>query len=217
MLRVLGCIFFFAILAAPKCIAGLPQGCFDFSKKIVSPLKAPIPLKETEDHTDHGTFETEIDWGAARGIVKKPIQVIYKKLLDHSTMKDMTKTTLDTKSLKNDLFDDFHRVDVSVRVFGPITISWTEEWGYARTGGSKQAPTQYLISYHKIEGTNYIEHLCGSFLLKTHGPSSTDVFLYEQLKASRRNAQDTVRMHLGILRTLREDDPAPNRQVGETK
>lgn len=180
------------------------SGCFDFNKQITQPLREPLSLSKTGDATENGQ-KNGIDWGAARGIVKKPILEVYKKLLDHRTVKDMGRTRLLTKQIKRPGYLDFHRVDVTVRVFGPITVSWVEEWGYHLAEGTPELPTKIVISYQKVEGTSYIQHQCGSFVLKAQDAKSTDVFLYEQVKASHRDAEDTVKMVVGILRTIRDN------------
>lgn len=184
--------------------ASLSSGCFDFDKQITRPLREPISLPKTGDAAEKGQ-KNGIDWGAARGIVKKPILEVYKKLLDHRTVKDMGRTQLLTKQIKRQGYLDFHRVDVTVRVFGPITVSWVEEWGYHLAEGTPVLPKKIVISYQKVAGTSYIQHQCGSFVLKAHETHSTDVFIYEQVKASHRDAEDTVNMVVGILRTIRED------------
>jgi hypothetical protein len=50
-----------------------------------------------------------------------------------------------------------------------------------------------------------VRHQCGSHLLRRLGPGRTDLFLYDEIDARRRSAEDTRDMQRGILRNIREN------------
>jgi len=185
--------------------------CFDFDLKIVDPLRPPIPRIEGRDNSAFGTYPSGIDWAAGRALVEMPIEALYAKLLDHRNVKDMKKkTTLFTTVLERPGYLDFHHVDVVVLVhmlFVKVKIAWTEEWGYSLAEGTREAPRKIVVSYQKIGGTRHLKHQCGSYVLRAHGEEATDLSLYEEVKADRRNAEDTRNMHAGILRNLRGQGP----------
>lgn len=182
----------------------LKPGCFELGKKKVKPLREPILLTHGTDVGAFGKMKNGVSWGAARGIVKKSIRDVYNRLLDHRTLKDMSKTELKTTVSKLEGFLAVHRVEVKLNIWAFISASWVEQWGYVLTKGTRAKPQEILIVYQKVGGTNKLEHLCGSFVLQSLSPEKTDVFLYEQLKAPARSGKDTQQMHLhtmGILRS----------------
>src|SRR6185295_3486254 len=92
-------------------------------------------------------------------------------------------------------------------LFVKVKVAWTEEWGYSLVEGTREAPRKIVVSYQKIAGTRHIEHQCGSYVLQAHDQATTDLSLYEEIKADRRSAEDTRDMHAGILRNLRGQGP----------
>jgi hypothetical protein len=82
-----------------------------------------------------------------------------------------------------------------------VEIEWTEGWAYSVTRGTADQPETVVVGYEKIRGTSYISHLCGSVLLQARGPQQTEVTWYEEIKAMRRDATDTLN---GIRATLRK-------------
>jgi hypothetical protein len=187
-----------------------PRPCFDFAVKIIDPLRPPLPRIEGRDNSAFGTYPSGIDWAAARALVAMPIGAVYAKLLDHRTVKDMKKTTLSTTVLERPGYLDFHRVDVVVTLralFVKVKVAWTEEWGYSLVEGTRDAPRKIVVSYQKIAGSRFIKHQCGSYVLEAHDEATTDLSLYEEIKADHRSAEDTRNMHAGTLRTLRDQQP----------
>jgi hypothetical protein len=200
------------ILALVPCgeAAAPPRPCFDFTQKIVEPLRPPIPRIEGRDNSTFGTYPSGIDWASARAVVKMPISAVYAKLLDHRNVKDMKKTTLSTTELERPGYLAFHHVDIVVLVralFVKMKVPWTEEWAYALAEGTPDAPHKIVVSYQKIRGTTHIKHECGSYVLQALDDATTDLSLYEEVKADGRNAEDTRNMHAGILRGLRSGRP----------
>jgi hypothetical protein len=187
-----------------------PRPCFDFALKIIDPLRPPLPRIEGRDNSAFGTYPSGIDWAAARALVAMPIGAVYAKLLDHRTVKDMKKTTLSTTVLERPGYLDFHHVDVVVTLralFVKVKVAWTEEWAYSLVEGTREAPRKIVVSYQKIAGSRFIKHQCGSYVLQAYDETTTDLSLYEEIKADRRSAEDTRNMHAGTLRTLRGQEP----------
>ena len=194
------------VLAASGQAAEPPRPCFDFSAKIVDPLRPPIPMIPDRDNSAYGTYRNGIDWASSRALVEMPIAVLYAKLLDHRNLKDMKKTTLSTTVLERSGYLEFHHVDVVVllrALFLKMKIAWAEEWGYSLVEGSREVPRKIVVSYQKLGGTRYLKHQCGSYVLQAHDEATTDVSLYDEVVADRRSAEDTRNMQAGILRNIR--------------
>jgi len=205
-----GVLLLILAVAGPGEGAEAPRPCFDFTQKILDPLRPPIPRIEGRDNSAFGTYPNGTDWAAGRALVNMPITALYAKLLDHRNVKDMKKTTLSVTALERPGYLDFHHVDIVVTLralFIKVKVAWTEEWGYSLVEGSREAPRKIVVSYQKIRGTGYIKHQCGSYVLQANDDDTTDLSLYEEVKADRRSAEDTRDMHAGILRNLRGQGP----------
>jgi hypothetical protein len=186
--------------------AAVGAPCFDFRAPVAQPMRPPIPLLAEGDNLVFGTYPDGIDWASARGLVQRPITTVYPMFLDHRNLKDKTRTTVVTTVLERPGYLAFHNVDVTVRIralFFKFKLEWTEAWGYSLVEGTRDAPLKILMSYQKIAGTPHIEHQCGSYVLWARDSATTDVSLYEEVKADRRSAEDTRDMHKGTLATVR--------------
>jgi hypothetical protein len=73
--------------------------------------------------------------------------------------------------------------------------------------GKEDAPRKIVISYQKVAGSGHLQRQCGSYVLQARDEASTDLSMYEEVKADRRSARDTRDMHTGILRNLRHNGP----------
>jgi hypothetical protein len=194
------------VAVATRVGADAGTACFDFRAPVVEPMRPPIPLLADGDNHVFGTYPDGIDWASGRALVQRPITAVYAMLLDHRNLKDKTRTTVVTTVLERPDYLAFHNVDVVVRIralFFRIKLLWTEAWGYSLVEGTRDAPLKIVIAYQKIAGTAHIEHQCGSYVLWAHDSATTDLSLYEEVKADRRSAEDTRNMHRGILATLR--------------
>jgi hypothetical protein len=193
--------------ATSRVPAAEPAGpCFDFRQKVVEPLIPPIPLLDGRDNHAFGTYPTGVKWASARVVLEMPIEETYARLLDHRNVKDMTKTTLTTTVLDRPDYIAFHLVDVVVRLrllLLKMDLPWREEWAYSLTEGTPRAPRRIVVSYQKVAGTTHIKRQCGSYVLEARDGATTDLSLYEEVKAARRSARDTRDMHRGIIRNLR--------------
>jgi hypothetical protein len=193
--------------AATAVPAAEPAGpCFDFRSKVLEPLKPSIPLVAGRDNHVFGTYPTGVDWASGRGVLEVPIEAVYAGLLDHRNVKDMARTTLSTTVVDRPGYMTFHVVDVVVTVralFLKFKVPWTEAWAYSLVEGTLRAPRRIVVSYQKVAGTGHIQRQCGSYVLQARDDGTTDLSLYEEVKADRRSARDTCDMHRGILRNLR--------------
>jgi hypothetical protein len=210
---LLGVAMSFAATAALS--ADLAGPCFDLRGKIVEPLSLPIPLVPGHDRHVFGTYPSGVGWAAGRAVLDVPIESVFARLLDHRNVKDMTKTTLTTTVLDRPEYLAFHLVDIVVTLralFLKLAIPWTEAWAYSLVEGSAQAPRRIVVSYQKVAGSGRIERQCGSYVLQARDDGTTDLSLYEEVKADRRKPEDTWNMHRGILKNLRQRDSAEVRR-----
>lgn len=194
-------------LSEPPATASAPAACFDFeaASPISQPLRPPIPLKGRKDATASGTLQGKGVWGAARGVVNFPIQVVYKQLLDHYTIKDRSRVKLHVYEQEHSGYMAFHLVMVELKPAPMITLNWEEDWGYNLASGTPGDPKKIVISYQKTTGTSFIPHLCGSIVLEARPDGATDIALYEEIEATgKRSSEDTAKGHLGTLATLRK-------------
>jgi len=194
--------------------AGAPSepgsACFDFSHRIVEPLRPRIALLEGRDNSAFGTYPNGVDWAATRTVLPMPIRSVYAKVLDHENEKDMRKTTLSTKVLERPGYLQFDLVEVVVTLrvlLVKVKVAWTEAWGYTLVEGTESDPRKIVVSYQKVAGTGHIEKQCGSYVIEARG-KATDLSMYEEIKAAHRSARDTRDMHAGILENFRKSGPA---------
>ncbi len=178
--------------------------CFDFSKKVTEPLKEPIVLNETIDTSISGQTQSGVRWGSARGVVRKPIASAIERLLDPKTIKGPENRGVSIEKMQRPGYFAFRSVEMTVRPFLFISISWKEEWAYSLLRGTDAAPERILISYQKTEGTSHIERFCGSILVSKIDQNRTDLFFYEEIKAARRSPEDIIRGHIRTLESLRK-------------
>src|SRR5690349_5491151 len=127
----------------PSPAPDLHQPCFDFRRRIVEPLAAPIPLVPGRDSHVYGTYPSGIARASGRVTLAMPIELAYAALLDHRNVKDMSKTTLATTVVDRPDYLAFHLVDVVVTLralFLRIRVPWTEAWAYSLVEGTAAAP-----------------------------------------------------------------------------
>jgi len=180
---------------------------------VVEPLRPGIPLVPGHDNHVFGTSPGGVGWASGRIVLDVPVATAYANLLDHRNFKDMTKTTVVTTVEDRPEYMAFHLVKIVVTVralFLKMEIPWTEAWAYSLVDGTPEAPRRIVASYQKVAGTDHIKRQCGSYVLQAREDGTTDLSLYEEVKADRRSARDTRDMHRGIVRNLR----AANRVAG---
>ena len=184
--------------------------CFDFTTTVVDPLHPPIPMIPGRDNSVFGTYPNGVDWSATRARMAMPITELYARLLDHRNHKDMKKTVLSTSEVERPGYLDFQRVDVVVTLralFFKKKIAWAEEWGFTLVEGTREAPLRIVASYQKVDGTRYLKHQCGSYVLQALDEATSDLSMYDEVIADRRNAEDTRKMQAGILENIRGEEP----------
>jgi hypothetical protein len=200
--------------ASPLPAADLAAGpCFDFAHKVVEPLTPAIPLIPGRDNHIFGTTPAGVGWASGRVVLDMPVTAVYANLLDHRNVKDMTKTTIATTVVDRPDYLAFHLVKIVVTLralFLKMEVPWTEAWAFSLVEGTAEAPRRIVVSYQKVAGTDHIKRECGSYVLQAREDGTTDLSLYEEVKADRRNARDTRDMHRGIVRNLR----IPSRVAG---
>ena len=195
----------FLILSTSTAAASGP--CFNFETKIVKPLRAPIALVQGVDAADKGTMDEGAEgrnWAVVRAKVDKSLDTVYQLLLDHKTTSSPRVAEMTVEKIESPSYLQLEQVKFLIKPFLFVRVRWTEEWGFALAEGTRESPREIVISYEKTEGTSHIEHLCGNMVLRKLTDKSTDVFLYEEAKATNRKATDTLNGLLGTLKTLRK-------------
>lgn len=197
-----------ALGAVPAAGAADPATCFDFARP-VSALLRPPPAAAAggADVHEFARRADGTDWAAGRALIAAPIARVYARILEHESLKDMSKTTLKRTSEPKPGYLAFQYVDVAVRVRALLvrmTIEWREAWGFVLTEGTEAEPRRIVASYQKVSGTGHIRHLCGQYVLSAVDAAHTDLAFYEEVRAARRDAEATRNMHMGILRNLRK-------------
>ena len=199
------------LLLANAAAAGELAGpCFDYRERVAEPLKPPIELVPGRDNHTFGRDPKGFDWAAGRAVLAMPIRTALDRLRDPRNLKDMAKTKLTITVDERPPHLALQRVDVIVTLralFMKTKVLWTEAWAFTLVEGTRDDPHRILASYQKVSGTSHIQHLCGSYVLQARDDGTTDISMYEEVKASRRSARDTSNMHRGILRNIRNAGP----------
>jgi hypothetical protein len=180
--------------------------CFDFSKKLTQLPKKPSILQDAilpRISSKSGKLGPNLFWGAARGQVGRPIQELIQEISSHETLKSSKVSKMDVTALESPDFLIRQQVEYTVTPFLFVKVSWKEDWGFSLTQGTKEEPKQVEIFYEKTDGTSHIKHLCGTIVLDKIDPKTTDVFFYEEAKATNRSEEDTVKGLIGSIRTFR--------------
>ncbi len=188
-------------------ISRAQEPCFDFEHPIIKPLRPPIPMKKKGDARASGKLQAGGGWAAARGKVQHPIGEVLQRILDPSTIKDTKKAHIEVKRQQRTGYYVFETFSIDSKPAPFVSLQWEEDWGFVIAQGTPEKPEEVVISYEKTSGTDYIHHLCGSIVLRALGASATDVYLYEEIDATGRSPEDSLKGHLGTLRTLRRPPP----------
>lgn len=184
-----------------------PPPCFDFTTTVVEPRRPPLPMLDGRDNSAFDTTAAGVAWASTRARLEVPLRDVYARLLDHRNHKDMRKTVLTTTKLERPGYLEFQRVDVVVTVRAllvKVKLPWSEEWGFALAEGTPDQPRRIVASYQKLPGgTKHMKHQCGSYVVQAIDEASSDLSLYDEVIADRRDARDTRDMQAGILANLR--------------
>ncbi len=177
--------------------------CFDFTQKSTELLR-PAPAHFDPAAEAKGKTSTGFDFAWVSGVVEKPILEIYQKLLNPKTVRDSDSSQVEVKETPSENYLKLLEQSITIHPIVFLSLHWKEDWGYALKEGTAQAPAEIIISYQKKEGTTYITHLCGNFQLKQLGPTQTGIYLYQEMLASHRDAQNILNDVSGTLRTLKK-------------
>jgi hypothetical protein len=186
----------FALLAAP-----IARGdCFDFNQEIRQgpahrrsvhfSSEEPAPGQGTR--TTSGELSSGIVWAAAEQRATKGLNDILADLGDHEITRSGRIDEFQVLELPDKHFLRHQKVKFVIKPFPFVNISWTEDWAFTLLAGSPNHPERALVAYEKTEGTSHIRHLCGAYELRAVDPGHTDVFVYEEAKATSRSQQDTL-------------------------
>ncbi|MBC7397127.1 MAG: hypothetical protein H7333_06755 [Bdellovibrionales bacterium] len=192
--------FFFCVLPAHA-----STSCFDFSQKSTKLLHAaPTKFESGKNPSNFGTDSRNNDWGQVSGTVNKPILQLYEKLQNPKTIRNSNNTHVEVSNTETKDYLKLIRQQITIKPVFFITVEWQEDWAFSLREGTPEKPASIVVSYQKTDGTSHIKHLCGNILLQSLSPTTTGVYLYEEVQADRRSAEDVVNGITGTLRTLRE-------------
>jgi hypothetical protein len=192
------CVNIFAVADQPNSTPPLKKNCFNFSATILNPI---VPIIEGQKS---GKTETKLDYAVASAKVEKTIQALLDQVLDPKTARNNSDTVVKIKTLPLGPHVRFFEEHIEIKPVFFLTLNWTEKWATTLIKGTAQDPQEYLVSYEKTEGTSHIQHLCGNIILKSLGPQSTWVYLYQELEATRRDANNIMNDLTGTLKTLQQ-------------
>lgn len=174
--------------------------CFDFSTKVVTPLKQIARLDK--DNVEKGTVAgRNVVWASVRGEVPHPIEKVFEKILHHETVCDKKTKEAVVARLPAGEYLVRTRVSLLVQSF-LFKIPWDEEWVYALAAGTPDKPDKIVISYQKVAGSSHIQRFCGNIVLERTA-KGTDVTQYQEARFTRNSSQGMVESLTTILGRLR--------------
>jgi hypothetical protein len=203
--------YFFALFSLESLSAGADisrgaeKGCFDFAEPLRRPLIAVMPLRLRLSQKDGiSEISDEIsdgqNWAAVRGEVARPILEVLKDLEAHQVTKSAS-ASAEILDIADSRFLSRQSVKFRVTPFPLMHVDWTEDWAFSGLKTDSRGPAEILVAYEKTQGTSYIRHLCGNYILERLGPARTGVFIYEEAQATRRSRKDTLD---GVRATLQK-------------
>ena len=194
----IGCVL--VLMGSPVC--GWSK-CFSFDQAHIKPIQEPIPLLEGEDAFRKGEIgQGGIVWGAVRGVVNRPPKSIADSFSDPYLTKNKKNTKIDVVFENSPHYKFLRKMHLVLKPVFFVTIEWNEEWALRVLKGTVDDPKSFILYYQKTDGTSHIEHLCGNILV-TDRKGGSDIYLYEQVKASRWSNDDVIRNFQVVLKILR--------------
>ena len=187
---VLGLLVF-----APSAFSDVPEGCFDLrTPGRLAPLQSRLRGKAPRS----GRFKSGVVWAHDERSISRSVPDVLSDLLNHDlTRSNESEVMIESIPDKNFLVRQ--RVRLEVNPFPFVTVRWKEDWFVLVMAGTRDRPERILVGYQKAEGTPYIQHLCGTYVLKRELDGGARVSVYEEVLATRRSLEDTRR---GIHATL---------------
>jgi len=178
--------------------------CFDLSSG-AAPIDEPLrPLTaQAIPHDESGKLPDGPVWAAVHAEINQPMNKILKDLVAHQSTRSSRVNKMSITSVPDPRYFLRQNVQFKVDPFLFVSVKWTEMWAFFRSKATAHDPERVVVSYEKVKGTSHIEHLCGNYVLEKLGDNKTDVFVYEEAKATGRSEQDTLKGLEGNLQSLR--------------
>ena len=104
--------------------------------------------------------------------------------------------------------------DMHYEVDEVITVSWDEQWRYGTITGTPEMPTDAMVRYQKVSGTDFIKILEGSVQLfpAPNDANVTMVEYIEHVNAQSFSTSDThksMQQRFNVMAALAHGQPAP--------
>ncbi len=152
-------------------------------------------------------------FGVAGGCVARPIREVWAALMNYDTMRspDVNEYRI---SGRPDLVDPSRHLlvvwdisNVHIALGGIVKPQWLVRWYYALTYGTTAAPLQVLANYQKVEGTDYISHLSGGYVLDRVSENMTSFVVTESVKAAQTDTNRIYKEVSDVLGKIRSAAP----------
>lgn len=117
-----------------------------------------------------------------RGYIRAPLARVYEALQDPDVTTDRRQVASYTSTAGTEPEYPSSYV-VSNVVHNIITVNFDVAWRLGPYAGSAESPTAYAAAYQKIRGTDYIEMMRGSILVKHVEQGVTEIQMVRHIKA----------------------------------
>jgi hypothetical protein len=180
--------------------ASADPDCFDFAREIKDgPANQKLVQFPVDAQKTSGEWPSGVVWAAAKERSPRSLSSIIDEVSSHETNKSHRIAEMEVLELTDPNFLRHQKVKFRVTPFPLINIRWTEDWAVTLLAGSREHPERVLIAYEKTDGTSYIHHLCGFYDLRALPSGETQVYIYEEARATARSQEDTLN---GVTATL---------------
>lgn len=193
--------FFWACTLTSPAWAASEAVCFDFSHKVVAPIREVAANPKGGDAEEIGTLTDNTRWAALRGMVDHPIEKVFKQLVDYEVMRDPRNTSVEITKVPSGPYLARHRVNVLVKMLF-MKVTWAEDWAFALAEGTPEKPDKIVISYQKTEGTSHIARFCDSLVLR-RAANGTEVSHYQEGRITGRSSQAMLEFMKLVMTRLR--------------
>jgi hypothetical protein len=187
----------FALCLAPS--LGCPGNTTTEFPPGLAPLgenRAP-PIDGTDDdpHPERSSLVSgggDHDWAHARGFIKRPLLDVWAALCDPQVVYERRQTDRQEYMPQEDPAYD-HLYIISYGIDGLITIEWDEEWRYGMVEGGTE-PSLALVRYQKIWGSEYLDLVEGSILVRAVTSDVSEIEIIKNMKAFSKDEGDVKLM-----------------------
>lgn len=183
-MRLLVTLSSLSVLAA----APVSARCFDFSQKVVHPLRA-VPAEKGREVREGGKTPAGRAWVGYRSQFPQPVSRVLQLLLDHNLTKGEADEAVATLQ-PSEHYLALQNVKFRTTPVPLIKLTWTEEWAYALKSGTVESPEEIVINYEKTDGTHFIQYMCGSIVVRRTDDGASDVYWFEEAQVTQRSAKD---------------------------